>query len=84
MAPPQREPDITSPDGSQPVEGELGSTLSTTQQRKVEHIRINLEEDVQSKGISSGLDRYRLVPTKLTRHPHSSDTSYERRFSFRA
>jgi isopentenyl-diphosphate Delta-isomerase len=65
MAPLQREPDITSPDGSQPVEGELGSTLSTTQQRKVEHIRINLEEDVQSKGISSGLDRYRLVHTAL-------------------
>jgi isopentenyl-diphosphate Delta-isomerase len=65
MAPPSREPDISSPDGSQPLDGELGSTLSTTQQRKVEHIRINLEEDVQSKGISSGLDRYRLVHMAL-------------------
>ncbi|HEX5962582.1 MAG TPA: type 2 isopentenyl-diphosphate Delta-isomerase [Gemmatimonadales bacterium] len=65
MAPPPREPDISSPDGSQPLDGELSSTLSTTQQRKVEHIRINLEEDVQSKGISSGLDRYRLVHMAL-------------------
>jgi isopentenyl-diphosphate Delta-isomerase len=65
MAPPPREPDISSPDGSQPLNGELSSTLSTTQQRKVEHIRINLEEDVQSKGISSGLDRYRLVHMAL-------------------
>jgi isopentenyl-diphosphate delta-isomerase len=65
MAPPRREPDTSSPDGSQLPDGELGSTLSATQQRKVEHIRINLEEDVQSKGISSGLDRYRLVHMAL-------------------
>jgi isopentenyl-diphosphate Delta-isomerase len=65
MARPPREPDISSPDGSQPLDGELSSSLSATQQRKVEHIRINLEEDVQSKGISSGLDHYRLVHTAL-------------------
>jgi isopentenyl-diphosphate Delta-isomerase len=65
MAAPPCEPDISSPDASQPLDGERNSTLSTTQQRKVEHIRINLEEDVQSKGISSGLDRYRLVHMAL-------------------
>jgi isopentenyl-diphosphate delta-isomerase len=65
MAPLRREPVISSGDGSQPLDGELGGTLSATQQRKAEHIRINLEEDVQSKGISSGLDRYRLVHMAL-------------------
>jgi isopentenyl-diphosphate Delta-isomerase len=65
MAPPPREPNISSRDGRQPLDDALSSTLSTTQQRKAEHIRINLEEDVQSKGISSGLDRYRLVHMAL-------------------
>jgi isopentenyl-diphosphate Delta-isomerase len=65
MASPPREPNISSRDGRQPLDDALSSTLSTTQQRKAEHIRINLEEDVQSKGISSGLDRYRLVHMAL-------------------
>lgn len=38
---------------------------NATQRRKGDHIRINLEEDVQAKGISSGLERYRLVHTAL-------------------
>jgi isopentenyl-diphosphate delta-isomerase len=33
---------------------------SPTEQRKLEHIRINLQEDVQSKGISNGFDAYRF------------------------
>ena len=65
MAPPNREPKILSPDNRRSADGEIGGTLSTTQRRKVEHIRINLEEDVQSKGVSSGLERYRLVHMAL-------------------
>lgn len=38
---------------------------NATQRRKGDHIRINLEEDVQAKGISSGLERYRLVHMAL-------------------
>jgi isopentenyl-diphosphate delta-isomerase len=34
-------------------------------QRKLDHIRINLEEDVQGKGITSGLERYRFVHQAL-------------------
>lgn len=33
---------------------------STTGARKAEHIRINLEEDVSGKGITTGLERYRF------------------------
>jgi isopentenyl-diphosphate delta-isomerase len=33
---------------------------SPTEQRKLEHIRINLQENVQSKGISNGFDAYRF------------------------
>lgn len=36
-----------------------------TEQRKTEHIRINLEEDVRVKGVTSGLERYRLVHSAL-------------------
>jgi isopentenyl-diphosphate Delta-isomerase len=34
--------------------------LATTGQRKADHIRINLEEDVGAKGITAGWERYRL------------------------
>ena len=33
---------------------------SATEQRKLEHIRINLQEDVQAKGVSSGFEAYRF------------------------
>jgi isopentenyl-diphosphate delta-isomerase len=33
---------------------------SATEQRKLEHIRINLQEDVQGKGVSSGFEAYRF------------------------
>lgn len=36
-----------------------------TQGRKADHIRINLEEDVRSKGVSTGFERYRLVHCAL-------------------
>jgi isopentenyl-diphosphate delta-isomerase len=36
-----------------------------TSNRKSEHIRINLEEDVSSRGVSTGLERYRFVPRAL-------------------
>ena len=39
--------------------------MSATRQRKGDHIRINLEEDVQAHGITSGLERYRFVHTAL-------------------
>ncbi len=33
--------------------------------RKADHIRINLEEDVAAKGVTSGFERYRLVHRAL-------------------
>jgi isopentenyl-diphosphate delta-isomerase len=36
-----------------------------TETRKAEHIRINLEEDVRAKGVTSGLERYRLQHSAL-------------------
>lgn len=47
----------TRPDGRTPEAG--------TTRRKAEHIRINLEENVQAKGVTSGLEGYRLVHTAL-------------------
>jgi isopentenyl-diphosphate Delta-isomerase len=41
------------------------SGRSTTAQRKADHIRINLEEDVQAQSITSGFERYRLVHNAL-------------------
>ncbi len=38
---------------------------SPTEQRKLEHIRINLREDVRSKGISTGFDTYRFAHQAL-------------------
>ena len=37
----------------------------TTVGRKADHIRINRDEDVQSKGIASGFDDYHFVPIAL-------------------
>src|SRR5215212_4847351 len=61
----RREPKRLPPDSQYPAYGGTSETLSATQRRKGEHIRINLEEDVQSKGVSSGLERYRLVHMAL-------------------
>ena len=36
-----------------------------TTSRKAEHLRINLEEDVAAKGVTSGLEHYRFVPRAL-------------------
>jgi isopentenyl-diphosphate Delta-isomerase len=38
---------------------------SPTEQRKLDHIRINLQEDVRSKGISNGFDAYRFAHRAL-------------------
>ena len=46
-----------------------GSVLKTddspTARRKTEHIRINLEQDVSGKGVTTGLERYRFVHRAL-------------------
>lgn len=36
-----------------------------TTSRKAEHLRINLEENVTAKGITSGLEKYRFLPRAL-------------------
>ncbi|HEX6506458.1 MAG TPA: type 2 isopentenyl-diphosphate Delta-isomerase, partial [Chloroflexota bacterium] len=38
---------------------------TSTRGRKAEHIRINLEEDVAGKGITTGFEHYRFVPRAL-------------------
>lgn len=38
---------------------------ATTASRKAEHIRINLEEDVSGKGITTGLERYHFTHSAL-------------------
>lgn len=40
-------------------------TLTGTTTRKADHLRINLEENVSAKGITTGLERYRFVPRAL-------------------
>jgi len=41
-------------------------TLGTrTVSRKADHIRINLEEDVEARGVTSGFERFRFVPQAL-------------------
>jgi len=41
------------------------NTDTSTASRKADHIRINLEEDVQAKGVSPGFERYRFVHSAL-------------------
>lgn len=36
-----------------------------TAARKADHVRINLEEDVHAKGVTTGFDRYRFVPLAI-------------------
>lgn len=40
-------------------------TSATTQRRKQDHIRINLEQDVYGQGTTTGLERYRFVHNAL-------------------
>ncbi len=47
--------------------------------RKDEHIRINLEKDVQFRGLTTGLERYRFQPTALP-ELNLADVSLETRF----
>lgn len=42
-----------------------GGKTTGTPRRKAEHLRINLEEDVAAKGITTGLENYRFVPRAL-------------------
>ncbi|MBV9282048.1 MAG: type 2 isopentenyl-diphosphate Delta-isomerase, partial [Chloroflexi bacterium] len=46
------------------VESSRSSGNATTN-RKAEHIRINLEEDVAAKGVSTGFEDYRFIPRAL-------------------
>lgn len=39
--------------------------VSTTGGRKLDHIRINLEDDVSAKGVTTGLERYRFAHCAL-------------------
>jgi isopentenyl-diphosphate delta-isomerase len=39
--------------------------LATTAQRKTDHLRINLEQDVQANGITAGFDRFRFAHAAL-------------------
>lgn len=39
--------------------------VTPTAGRKAEHIRINLEEDVSAKGVSTGFEEYRFIPRAL-------------------
>ncbi|MDB5059071.1 MAG: isopentenyl-diphosphate delta-isomerase, type 2 [Chloroflexi bacterium] len=43
----------------------MAGNLTEIEQRKAEHIRINLDEDVQSKGITTGFEKYRFVHQAL-------------------
>lgn len=43
----------------------MDELMSPTARRKEDHIRINLEEDVRSKGVTTGLERYRFVHQAL-------------------
>ena len=42
-----------------------GADAPATARRKADHIRINLQEDVAGKGVTTGLERYRLVSCAL-------------------
>ena len=42
-----------------------GKKTTGTPKRKAEHLRINLEEDVSAKGITTGFENYRFMPRAL-------------------
>ena len=42
--------------------------LTPTTSRKADHIRINLEEDVNSKGLTSGFEQYRFGVETMEEH----------------
>ena len=42
-----------------------GTEQTGTPRRKAEHLRINLEENVQAKGVTTGLENYRFMPRAL-------------------
>lgn len=46
---------------SAPTAAKAATVSATTQQRKADHIRVCLEEDVQSHRVTSGLERYRFT-----------------------
>jgi isopentenyl-diphosphate Delta-isomerase len=43
----------------------MNGSISATRLRKADHIRINLDEDVQHREVTTGLDRYRFVHDAL-------------------
>lgn len=43
----------------------MTGNISATRLRKADHIRINLDEDVQHRDVTTGLDRYRFVHDAL-------------------
>src|SRR5260370_42127892 len=43
----------------------MSEQVSDTAQRKADHLRINLEEDVRAKGVTSGFEAYRFVHQAL-------------------
>lgn len=55
---PAESPAIASPNGA-------SDAARQTQSRKAEHIRINLVEDVQAKGVTAGFERYRFLHSAL-------------------
>ncbi len=42
-----------------------GKNTTTTPARKAEHLRINLQDDVSAKGISTGFENFRFMPRAL-------------------
>lgn len=55
-----------SPNGpAEPEAAVRDGATRRTQSRKAEHIRINLAEDVQSKGVTAGFEKYRFLHTAL-------------------
>ncbi len=42
-----------------------GKKTTGTPKRKAEHLRINLEEDVDAKGVTTGFENYRFMPRSL-------------------
>jgi isopentenyl-diphosphate delta-isomerase len=47
------------------LQRDLADANAATPSRKADHVRINLERDVRSKGVASGFERYRFVNCAL-------------------